>query len=369
MKKLKKNDFKKLALLGIAGGTALATQVNATETSEIIPSQLLAFGGCGGQNGCHSGTSGSGGGYQAYRNPSSNYYYNQMPQSSCNSASQVQYQPQPLQYEQLPQNYQQSSCSSAPQPQYNPGYNQSSQAPSGCAAMSHPQHYNQNMQAPSMQAPSGCASMSQPQYHQSPENMPNMSQPAPQVSYGCGAMRPQMTRQMMAGCNSPRPTNGQMPNQPETPAPVETPNDGVNKGQAYTQWETADNYRPSQAQNSSSMSPSSSSSSNSTYDSTSKSSTSKQKLSESDLTSQLNAQGKATYQGLDATGKALALKLANQDCKGRNECKGLNSCKTSEHTCAGKGSCAGTSEAPFKDKNLAVKVAGMKMAEKRAISK
>lgn len=89
-------------------------------------------------------------------------------------------------------------------------------------------------------------------------------------------------------------------------------------------------------------------------------------LSESDLLSQLNEQGKASYQRLDAAGKALALKLANQSCKGQNECKGLNSCKNSEHTCAGKGSCKGTSDNNFKDKNLAVKVAAMKMAEKRA---
>ena len=87
---------------------------------------------------------------------------------------------------------------------------------------------------------------------------------------------------------------------------------------------------------------------------------------ESSLVPQLNAQGKATYQNLDNAGKALAIKMANQGCKGQNDCKGLNACKTFSHSCAGQGTCKGTSTAAFKDKNLAVKVAAMKMAEKRA---
>lgn len=89
-------------------------------------------------------------------------------------------------------------------------------------------------------------------------------------------------------------------------------------------------------------------------------------LTESDLQAQLNSQGRALYQSLSPEGKALALKLANQDCKGRNECRGYNSCRNTEHSCQGQGSCAGTSAGPFADKNAAVKVAAMKMAEKRA---
>jgi hypothetical protein len=90
------------------------------------------------------------------------------------------------------------------------------------------------------------------------------------------------------------------------------------------------------------------------------------KLTESDLLQQLDSQGKATYNGLDAEGKALALKLANQGCKGQNDCKGLNSCKTADNSCAGKGGCKGKSNCAFKDKNKAVKVAAQKQAEKRA---
>lgn len=88
-------------------------------------------------------------------------------------------------------------------------------------------------------------------------------------------------------------------------------------------------------------------------------------MTEGELMSQLSPSGKAQYQSLDAEGKALALKLASQSCAGKNDCKGLNSCKTSQNSCAGKGTCAGTSVGPFKDKNVAVKVAAQKMAEKR----
>lgn len=88
-------------------------------------------------------------------------------------------------------------------------------------------------------------------------------------------------------------------------------------------------------------------------------------MSDSEFMSQLNAQSKATFQSMSPEGKALAMKLAQQECKGKNTCKGLNSCKGKGNDCAGKGSCKGTSSDKFKDKNLAVKVAGMKMAEKR----
>lgn len=67
------------------------------------------------------------------------------------------------------------------------------------------------------------------------------------------------------------------------------------------------------------------------------------------------------YMSLSPEGKALALKLANQTCKGKNDCAGLSSCKTSDHSCAGQNSCKGKSAGPFKDKNLAVKIAAQKM--------
>lgn len=90
------------------------------------------------------------------------------------------------------------------------------------------------------------------------------------------------------------------------------------------------------------------------------------KLTEAELLSQLNEQGKAQYNSLDAEGKSLALQLANADCKGKNSCKGLGSCANEQHSCAGKNGCAGQSSCKFTDKNKAVKVAAMKMAEKRS---
>ena len=85
------------------------------------------------------------------------------------------------------------------------------------------------------------------------------------------------------------------------------------------------------------------------------------KLTEADLKAKLNADTKKVYESLSPEGKKLALKLANQGCKGQNECKGQNACKSeSNATCAGKGGCKGTSAGKFTDKNLAVKVAAMK---------
>lgn len=88
-------------------------------------------------------------------------------------------------------------------------------------------------------------------------------------------------------------------------------------------------------------------------------------MTEKDLMNSVNAQSKAAFQSLSPEGKAMALKLANQDCKGKNDCKGQNSCKTAKNDCAGKGGCKGQSAGPFRDKNQAIKVAAMKMAEKR----
>ncbi|MBA3722193.1 MAG: hypothetical protein H0W88_07320 [Parachlamydiaceae bacterium] len=92
---------------------------------------------------------------------------------------------------------------------------------------------------------------------------------------------------------------------------------------------------------------------------------SQKQLSASELYTKLNSVEKKEYDSLDMEGKKLALSLANQSCAGKNECKGLNSCKTDSNSCKGLGSCKGTSVGPFKDKNDAVKVAAMRMADKR----
>lgn len=92
---------------------------------------------------------------------------------------------------------------------------------------------------------------------------------------------------------------------------------------------------------------------------------SSEQLSQDALVNLLDAKTKRIFDSLDPEGKALALQLANQSCKGKNSCKGLNSCASDKNSCAGNGSCKGTSKGPFTDKNKAVQVAAKKMAEKR----
>lgn len=88
-------------------------------------------------------------------------------------------------------------------------------------------------------------------------------------------------------------------------------------------------------------------------------------MDEQELMAKLDDNGKRLYSSLSPEGKKLALQLANQSCKGKNTCAGLNSCATQEHSCMGKGTCKGTSKGPFTNKNDAVKVAAMHMAQKR----
>jgi hypothetical protein len=91
----------------------------------------------------------------------------------------------------------------------------------------------------------------------------------------------------------------------------------------------------------------------------------KKSMTDAELMMQLNPTGKAQFQSLTPKGKELALQMAEQQCKGQNGCKGQNSCKSDKNSCAGKGGCKGTAVSYFKDKNMAVKLAAEKMAEKR----
>lgn len=328
MKKLKKRDFKKLAMMGIAGGTALATQANATPglPEVVIDSSLLMAANCNSRGGC--------GGAVAYRQMPANsgYYYNnnnQMQSGGCGAAPQPNGQYYQASCNGSQPNWQpQQPYSNMPQPMYQQYPNQ------------YPQMQQQQMQQPQMQ---------QPQMQQMQPGQPS------QTSAGCGA---RSSRQPIAGCGAHRgqvADDSSMDNTETDPTQGNPNNDGV-----YTQWETSEPKSRASGSNTYFRN------SNTAMQQNSNGSSKQGKMTESDLMSQLNAQGKATYQGLDAAGKAMALKMANQECSGKNECKGMNSCKTDDHACAGKGSCAGTAKAAFKDKNLAVKVAAMKMAEKRA---
>lgn len=305
MKKSNKCDFKKLALLGIAGGIVLSTEGTADilqENTDLNVSQLLASNACGGQpGGCDSqhGAGSRGNSYQAYRNiPSQDYNYTgSQSNGSCGAAA--------------PQYYQtSSSCHAASSPQY---YQQSS-----------PQYYQSS--APQYYQQSSAQYAPQYQNSPSPQGWSNSSMQQANM----------MNPNMMQDSNMQQQRNLRQ----DSNMMQQNPSASNQRG-AYTQWETEDNKADSSRTNT-------------------------KILSESELRSQLNDQAKATYDSLDPAGKAMALQMANQDCKGKNTCRGFNSCKTKDHACAGKGSCANTAETNFKDKNLAVKVAALKMAEKRA---
>lgn len=88
-------------------------------------------------------------------------------------------------------------------------------------------------------------------------------------------------------------------------------------------------------------------------------------MTEEDLMLELNNDGAKLYRSLSPEGKKLALSLASRSCNNNNECKGLNACATDKNKCAGQGDCKGRTKCAFSDKNLAVKIAAKKMAEKR----
>jgi hypothetical protein len=88
-------------------------------------------------------------------------------------------------------------------------------------------------------------------------------------------------------------------------------------------------------------------------------------LTEDDLLLELNEESAELYRSLSSEGRKLALKLASRSCNNMNDCKGENACATDKNKCAGKGNCKGQTKCAFSDKNLAIKVAAKKMAEKR----
>jgi hypothetical protein len=318
MKNSKKCDFKKLALLGITGATMLAT--GAVEAETYNASELLALNGCssvasgcGGSQGM-GGNSG-GGSYQAYRNMPSQggYYYTDGGASPYYQSSSGM----------SPQYYQSSGGMS---PQYYPS--------SGCNGMS-PQYYQSSGydgMSPQYYPSSGHDGMSPQYYPSSTQNVyhPSMSggYSANQPSSGCGSIMPQnyqaSSSQPTQGCGGASPTKGQTSSQPMANADQNT----------YTQWETADNAKSMMQGSKNSMQQDSMMQDDSSRQQQNQQN--KKMMTESELMSQLNEEGKRTYNNLDAAGKALALKMASQDT--------------------------------FRDKNLAVKAAALKMSEKRQTS-
>lgn len=90
-----------------------------------------------------------------------------------------------------------------------------------------------------------------------------------------------------------------------------------------------------------------------------------QLMTEDELLLQLNDEGTRIYNSLSPEGKKLAIQTASRSCNGSNTCSHLNACKSDSNKCAGQGSCKGQTKCAFSDKNVAVKLAAKKMAEKR----
>lgn len=88
-------------------------------------------------------------------------------------------------------------------------------------------------------------------------------------------------------------------------------------------------------------------------------------MTKDDLLLELNQEGADLFNSLSPEGQQLALKLASRGCNNMNACKGQNACRTDRNKCAGQGPCKAQTKCAFSDKNLAIKVAARKMAEKR----
>lgn len=183
MKKFTKSDFKKMALMGIAGGTMLASQTPATvDAASADYSNALAAHGCQSRQGCQSVP--PEGNLQAYRNVphqySNQYYYDNTPaQAGCGV-------PQAM-YPQTPNSYYQGQPM---QPQFS----------------------------------AGCGGFNAPQGQPLP----------PQPIAGCGGLRApqgqQMPPQVIAGCAGNR-----APQNPSSQSATRN---------TYSQWETADTTSP-----------------------------------------------------------------------------------------------------------------------------
>lgn len=315
---MKKNkDLKKLALMGMAAGMLLSSEkVEASFADQAINPDVANHlaAGCGGRGKC-SGVVAERSAPQSYSYGSCNHS-NQPSYGSCNHSNQPSY----------------GSCNHSNQPSY--GYSQSQNQgyydPSQWAAG--------NQTQPNAQNPQGSQNPqtnSQPNRNYQSANNNTQNQTNPKGTLNSN----NPNKYQASGCGGKHGCNGDNASKYEASNSCGGRNPSNNSGNNY--------YNPGQIADA-----------NTPANTTGK-------LNESDLLTKLNDQGKATYNTLSPEQKKIALEMANQECKGKNNCKGMNSCKTDTNECAGKGGCKGKAKGPFLDKNLAVKVAASKGADKR----
>ncbi len=341
---MKKKDMKKLALLGITGGI-LMTQgaLQAEQTEGLVTEQLLAGGSCGGMHGCHGQSSGGGGYYDGG-------YYSGSTQGCSSMGSGGYYSGS-------------HSCSSMGSGGYYSGGQSCSSMGSGgyysgghsCSSMGSGGYYSGSQ---------GCNSMGsgnyprqqgyngyQPQPPQTGEgNKPQTYPPMPQKMMPDNQSQPQS--------NSPTSYNNRrnsLTAQNDDDNSSSGTGTGTGKPNQTPGSDNPNSYRSYRSRTFTAQTNGEAKSGQSTQ------------LTKDQLVDQLNDEGKDAFNKLSPEGQALALKLASSSCKGKNDCKGLNSCRTDKNSCAGMAGCAGQSKCAFKDKNLAVKVAAKKMADKRAM--
>lgn len=319
---MKKRDLKKLALLGITGGIMMVSQsVQADLTEET--GNLLAFNGCGGKHGCG--------------NVADNY----APSHGCGGSSPSH------------------SCGGSS------GQSYSGSTPShGCGGAS-----------PQTQYSAGCGGK-----HGCGGSVADNYSPSHSCGgrSSCGGSSGYSNYQTQSGCNG---SSGYYPTQSSCggssgySAPTQSGCGGKSScrtsgGQTQGSCASASNnyYQPQQQTNQQSFNSRSGRSYTADAAVTEQPSApaAGKTLTKDELRGQLTEQGKTIFDRLSPEGQALAIKLASQTCKGHNACKGQNSCKTDKNACAGQGGCQGQSDCSFKNKDQAVKVAALKMAEKRA---
>jgi len=376
---MKKKNLKNLALLGLAGGTMMANQVEAGYNAAPVNmggySNLLAAG-CG--SSCHGITPSNNNppanqvAYQNYRTNNGTYPSHNSNQQAANNPNNIPTQNAP-----------QSGCATANQPMRTGQAQQPTNPNQGCSAMS-------PRAQPTQMGYSGCATvryMADNSCHgYSPQQAGNSqwSQPTNSYASGCAAQRPpvqgnpqtnQPANTYASGCAAQRPpVQGNPPKNEQAYNYRANPNTNrnLNNKQTITSWDpqSSPNYyfqdQPYQTPVANQQG-NNNSQNNQTGNYKDQAATRpiRPQLNESQLINLLSPEGLAIYNNLDPAGKALALKLVNMTCKGSNDCNGLNACKTEKNACAGKGA-QGSTLGPFKDVNSAVKIASKKMSEKRS---
>jgi hypothetical protein len=80
----------------------------------------------------------------------------------------------------------------------------------------------------------------------------------------------------------------------------------------------------------------------------------------------LSGMARHAFKNMSNDNREMCMRIANQECKGKNECKGMGNCANpGDHACSGKNDCKGKGGCKAKEPNKAVHMVE-KMAQKRA---